>query len=328
MAMLTRGVPVREKATLYLHFPCFDGLVSGVLTRELLEQQGWVFEHFCPVNYEVREEWLSRPLNIPCAVVDFLYHTDADFWADHHLTAFVTEAARNDFARRSSPHFVYDSSSGSCASLIWRRFSPGFEADARHKELVVWADKIDAARYSSVEEALFGDAPALRISFSLMRRCDSDYCSFLLNALGTMTLDRVADLPEVRTRYDEVRSLTTAGLQRFRMAARLEGDVVIFDIQAGNDIVSRYAPYAVYPTARYSLGVIRYPQTAKILAMRNPWLEFPSVPLGPLFAAFGGGGHERVGAVTLSQDRMGDADTILRELRDRICAADRTSVCA
>ena len=34
--------------------------------------------------------------------------------------------------------------------------------------LVQWADTVDAARYASVEEALFGEAPALGIDRSLI----------------------------------------------------------------------------------------------------------------------------------------------------------------
>lgn len=43
---------------------------------------------------------------------------------------------------------------------------------------------------------------------------------------------------------------------------------------------------------------------AKILVMRNPWLEFESVPLGEICARFGGGGHQRVGAVALKGERV------------------------
>jgi nanoRNase/pAp phosphatase (c-di-AMP/oligoRNAs hydrolase) len=53
--------------------------------------------------------------------------------------------------------------------------------------------------------------------------------------------------------------------------------------------------------------------------MRNPWREFPSVPLGDIFSRFGGGGHQRVGALILPTERIADArailDQILFELR-------------
>ena len=67
--------------TLYFHSACFDGLVSAVLAWVFLETKDWQFQGFIPVNYDVRTMWLSDPLKTPAAVVDFLYHPDADFWA-------------------------------------------------------------------------------------------------------------------------------------------------------------------------------------------------------------------------------------------------------
>src|SRR5437867_9299784 len=90
-ACLGRGIRyMRREGTLYLHFPCFDGLVSAVLASDFLEQNGWKFNRrFCPVNYHLRPTWISSHLRPPCAVVDFLYHSDAQFWADHHSTTFL-----------------------------------------------------------------------------------------------------------------------------------------------------------------------------------------------------------------------------------------------
>ena len=83
-----------RKGTLYFHSACFDGLVSAVLAWVFLETKDWRFQGFIPVNYDVRTMWLSDPLKTPAAIVDFLYHPDADFWADHHPTTFLTSPVR------------------------------------------------------------------------------------------------------------------------------------------------------------------------------------------------------------------------------------------
>jgi nanoRNase/pAp phosphatase (c-di-AMP/oligoRNAs hydrolase) len=53
--------------------------------------------------------------------------------------------------------------------------------------------------------------------------------------------------------------------------------------------------------------------------MRNPWRKFRSIPLGRAFARFGGGGHERVGAVQLPathRDRVHNVvESLLAEMR-------------
>src|ERR1700675_884013 len=90
-----------RNSTLYFHYPCFDGLVSAVLAWEFLEKhEEWNIRDLQPVDYTLRDTWLSSELKTPCAIVDFLYHPRADFWADHHQTSMLTRAAEEDFQRR------------------------------------------------------------------------------------------------------------------------------------------------------------------------------------------------------------------------------------
>jgi nanoRNase/pAp phosphatase (c-di-AMP/oligoRNAs hydrolase) len=116
-----------------------------------------------------------------------------------------------------------------------------------------------------------------------------------------------------------------AGLDRFAQAAKLhDGHIIVFDVTTRkNDMISRYAPYYFFPEARYSVGIVRSPKSARITAMRNPWREFPSVHLGKIFEDFGGGGHQRVGAVILAGIRAQEAGSILAEITRRIREQDR-----
>ena len=71
------------------------------------------------------------------------------------------------------------------------------------------------------------------------------------------------------------------GLDRFKTAARIDGDsIVVFDVDTEGSFVSRYAPFYFFREARYSAGIMRWPGGAKITAMRNPWREFESLPIG------------------------------------------------
>ena len=161
-----------QDAGLYFHFPCFDGLVSAVLAADFLETKGWSIREFCAVNYAIRSTWLSNRLKKPSAVVDFLYHPDADFWADHHPTSFLSPELRLAFNQQQNPWKMYRSDAPSCASLLWQYVSDCLSSE-RYHEMVKWADIIDAARYSSVEEAIMGSAPALRIRSSLLHKADA-----------------------------------------------------------------------------------------------------------------------------------------------------------
>jgi hypothetical protein len=317
--------------TLCLHFPCFDGLISGVLAFKFLEAQGWSFTRIEPLNYNVRPTWLQSHLPPRTAVVDFLFHPDAKFWADHHVTTFLTEQARGQFEEIQSKNahdpgwFFYDSHQGSCAMLLWQKLGLAFGPETqRLQEMVTWADKIDSASYESVQEAILGDAPALQINASLFLGNSQEYCSLLLGALKEKTLVQVAELPHVHSRYEQVRDQMRRGLDLFANAGGLEaGQIVVFDIRTSPDsVVSRYTPFYFFPEARYSIGATRDEQGARITAMRNPWRAFPSVPLGTLFEQHGGGGHERVGAVVLENRDAPEVTRILRELLQEIRRQD------
>jgi hypothetical protein len=314
-----------EALTVYLHFPCFDGVISAVLACEYLERKhGWRTGQIVPVNYSGREIWTARPLAKPAAVVDFLYHPDADFWADHHQTTFLTPELEAHSRRRSSASLLYDASAFSCAEVIWRK-SYRFLREPRFREMVEWARRIDGARYDSVEEAVLGDAPALRISFSFLRDSSAEYCRFLVESLRSKSLAEVAASQHVAKCYQSVRRAILSGQRLFRKASRLEKDgIVVFHVEdTGKALLSRYAPYLDYPKARYSVGIIDTGHGAKITAMRNPWRRFKSVPLGQIFSHYGGGGHQRVASVLLKdpQEAKRMLGSILSHLRSASAGA-------
>jgi len=191
--------------------------------------------------------------------------------------------------------------------------------------MAAWAEKVDAADYSSVEEAILGNAPALKIPRTLSTEdtVGPEYARFLLRELRDHDLSYVAALAEVKSREDRVRHSILNGLESVKARLRLEeGDVAVFDARPrGDQVISRYAPYYFEPKARYSIAVVHSPGGIRITAMRNPWRRFRSIPLGRAFAKFGGGGHERVGAVQLPvghPDRVRDVvKSLLSEMQHR-----------
>lgn len=311
---------IMKNSTLYFHYPCFDGLVSAVLASEFLEShQGWHIANLEPVDYNVRDTWLSTNLKSPAGVVDFLYHPQAEFWADHHQTSILTAAAKDDFERRKrKSSILFDVHAKSCASLLFRALRRFLSHKPHLKDLVAWSEKIDSAQYSSVEEAILGDAPALRIARTLSssNETDLDYARFLLRELRDHDLSQVADRTDVRNRESKVRRSILNGLESVKGKLRLEkGGVAVFDARPKRgQVISRYAPYYFEPKARYSIAVVRSEEGIRITAMRNPWRNFRSIALGKAFAKFGGGGHERVGALQLPESRRNRVRAVVKSL--------------
>lgn len=302
-------------ATLYFHNACFDGLVSAALAREFLEQEGWKFHNLVPVGYELRESWLN-PLSGPAAVVDFLYHPDAKFWADHHPTTFLTPSARQDFEKRTQDHLLlFDKESGSCATLLWKRLRSAIPNPERFTEAVEWAEKIDTANYESVEEAIWGESPASKIRLTLISDSDPDYQRFLVNELRSGDLNRISQLATVQQRFNQIHRRIADGLSHIARSIHLQDNIAVMDVEPeGDEIISRYAPYRFFPEARYSIATVRSPSSVAVTAMRNPWVDFRSVPIGKILEPFGGGGHLRVGSVILPTAKAEVARTIVDRL--------------
>lgn len=301
---------------LYFHNACFDGLVSAAFTSAFLETDGWKVNDLIPVGYGQRESWLSTPLPKPAAVVDFLYHPDAEFWADHHPTTFLTSSAREDFERRRSSHrLLFDERAGSCATLLWNAIHRCVPDAERYREAILWAEKIDTASYESVDEAICGTAPALKIRLSLISDSDPDYLRLLVKEMRTGNLERISELAPVQDRFVEAQRRIASGLSHASHNTRLKGEIALMEIEPnGDEIISRYAPYHFFPQARYSIGIVRSTSSIAITAMRNPWINFRSIPIGKILEAFGGGGHERVGSVLVPKERSELARKIVDSL--------------
>lgn len=314
--------------TLFVHYPCFDGLVSAALAWDFLQTQWrWSIERLEFVNYDRSATWLQTPLPPLAAVVDFLYHPDARFWADHHGTTFLTDAARRDFERRSTDDFIlYDRSSASCAMLLWKRVASVASDRSRYGEMALWADRIDAARYDSVDDAVFGrSSPAMGINLSLSGNADRSYGEMLLRAMRTDDLTRIAGRDDVRARVQDARERITQGLALVRDRIRLDSsDIAVLDIEPPDGVtVNRYSPYVYFPNARYSVALTRTGSDARLTAMRNPWRNFDSVDLGAIFRDYGGGGHQRVGSVVIRPGDTRDPSDVLHHIVDEIHRSDR-----
>jgi hypothetical protein len=102
------------------------------------------------------------------------------------------------------------------------------------------------------------------------------------------------------------------GLSHAFHNTRLKDEIALMEIEpAGDEIVSRYAPYRFFPQAPYSISIVRSASSIRITAMRNPWMNFRSAPIGKILQPFGGGGHERVGSVLVPDKSLESARKIV-----------------
>jgi len=306
---------------IYYHAPCFDGIVSAVLAWDFHEhERGWSGVELTPVKYSSKNKWVSAHLRSNPVVVDFMFHPEAQFWADHHSTSFHTADLKETFEKSKNSSWIFDEKATSCAKLLWDRFKHDFKyRNSRYSGLVAWADKIDSARYESVDEAISAVAPALQLSATLALTANGAYYNFLVTALKKHSIEAVLEFPEVGKMLKRFKHLSGNGFELMKHAIRLtKSEIAVFDITLKDAMVNRYSPFYFMPTARYSVGLLRYAGGAKLTAMRNPWIEFESAHIGDICAKLGGGGHQRVGSILIPPKNISSASEVLEKVINAI----------
>jgi len=302
----------------------FDGMVSAAvlatLLRELIgEEIAW-----SSVNYDQRTHWEDFSKGRRFAIVDFHFHPRAEYWFDHHPTTFLSPELRAQYA--PSDRWQWDETSPSCPPLILRhgRQHWGLEPSERFLEMARWSDIVDAARYEDVEQAVFGDQPALRIARALTVAPTSEWIDELVGAMTVETLDEVANRPAVEKAFQRASRNRDKALEQFPPTVESKRDgVLLFDASSHKIRRERFAAFYHHPDIYYSVGVIPTRAGYHVSAGENPWRPSPiDVHIGEIMETYGGGGHRAVGGANpadLQAARLAAAE-IAEKLRGRLAA--------
>ncbi len=253
------------------------------------------------------------------ACVDFRFCADPKmrWWFDHHPTAFQPPALREIFDREHAPTWFFDPNAPSCAGFIARTLATGWQWEPpKHLlDAVTWADKIDAAKFATARDAIALDLPAQRIAAWLANgRTGMDTARYI-EWLSHESLDAVSERPEIAPQIAAIEDERARDLEEMQKLAVWHDDVVVFD--RFDDEGARnpgFLGYWLFPRSLYAVAGTRTAQSIKITVGLNKWTTAarkPTVDVGSLCARFGGGGHAKVGGVTLRGDELERArDTI------------------
>lgn len=275
--------------------------------------KGATLDEVRPVDYLIRNKWLSERIPPKSCVVDFLYHPMAEYWWDHHATTFISPDVREDYRRRCSNLVKYDPDAKSCAGLIVESAkTEDLTIPSYLNDTVLWADKIDSAAYASPEEAVIIGTPAQQISLSFRSDSSIEYHNLLVRLLMAYDLTEVVRHKEVKSRIEPAPIRHRRGLELMKRKCRAVNNVVVYAIMQSKEIVDRMMPYFWHPEMRFSLGYIRGKSIIRVTSNANPWIKNDELDLGGLFARFGGGGHHDVGSVVFPTDRSSLAKEVFR----------------
>ncbi len=286
------------KGPLTVHFHRdFDGMCAGALLTYILRERGEGPIQLSSINYDQRHNWDSFGEGTRFAIVDFHFHPRAAYWFDHHPTTFLTPTMRAQY--EPNDRWRWNDTSPSCPPMILdhAREYWAFDPPERFLEMATWSDIVDAARYESVDQAVFGDQAALRLTRSLTVSPDPGWVDELAEALVEGDLESVAGRADVEKAHERASRNRDKALEHFPSTIKwMEGGVIYYDASSSRVRRERFASFYHHPDAHYAVGVIPTRAGFHVTCGENPWNPPKNrANIGEMMEKHGGGGHMGVG---------------------------------
>lgn len=306
----------------------FDGMVSAAVLAWMLERKTGERPLWRSVNYDQREDWLSFEAGKRFAIVDFHFHPRAEFWFDHHPTTFLTDALRSAYT--ANERWRWDETSPSCPPIILRHAQEHWDLGPpeRFREMAHWSNVIDAARFESVEQAVFGEDPALRIMRALTVAPTPDWVDTIVTGMVDLDLAAVASRGDVEKACQRASKNRDRALEQFPPTIAWKKDaVLLYDASSDKIRRERFAAFYHHPDIHYSVGVIPTRSGFHVSAGENPWNPPPEraatngAHIGTIMERYGGGGHKAVGGA--NPPNLAEARRVAAEIADTLRAALR-----
>src|SRR5664279_3842310 len=238
------------------------------------------------------------------AIVDFKYSSDPrlTWWFDHHQSAFLTPEDAEHFRRDTSGRKLYDPSYKSCTSFICTVAGERFGFAAQDlADLVHWSVIIDGAQYSDARTAVELGAPAMKLTLVIEAAKESDIVHKIIGWMQVRQLSEIIAEPEIQALFEPLYQRHLKSIEIIGNRARQEDGVVFFDL-AGYEMegYNKFIPYYLFPTSTYTVSVSASRFRTKISVGSNPWAQAAlKHNLATICERYGGGGHARVGAISL-----------------------------
>jgi hypothetical protein len=304
------------------HDHCFDGAASAAFFSRFIAGAIHPDAEFAYTGMAHKASQLFEPDLFDGdenAIVDFKYSSDPrlTWWFDHHQSAFLTPEDAEHYRRDASGRKLYDPSYKSCTSFIRAvacdRF--GFRAPDLD-DLVDWSVIIDGAQYQDARTAVEMGAPAMQLTLVIEAAKGSDIVHKTIRWMQSRRIAEIMEEPEIQALYRPLRQRHLDSIEIIRSRSTEDRGVVFFDL-AGYDMegYNKFVPYYLFPDSIYTVSVSPSSFRTKISVGSNPWaLETPRHNLASICERYGGGGHARVGAISLPPGRVDQARAIAAEI--------------
>src|SRR5438046_2360558 len=294
------------------HDHCFDGAASAAYFSRFIAGAVHPDAEFRYTGMAHKASQLFDPSLFDGdenAIVDFKYSSDRrlTWWFDHHQSAFLNAEDQEHFRRDTSGRKLYDPSYKSCTAFICRvacdRF--GFRAPDLD-DLVHWSLIIDGAQYPDARTAVELGAPAMKLTLVIEAAKGSDIVQKIIRWMRCRPLEEIVAEPEIQALYRPLYERHLSSIELIRSRARQQDGVLFFDL-TGHEMegYNKFIPYYLFPDSTYTVSVSPSSFRTKISVGSNPWVAGDlKHNLAIICERYGGGGHARVGAISLEPGEL------------------------
>jgi len=304
------------------HDHCFDGAASAAFFSRFIRGTIYSDAEFRYTGMAHRASQIFEDSLFDGdenAIVDFKYSNNPKltWWFDHHQSAFLSPEDARHFQEHPSPKKMFDTSFKSCtnyirtkAEEIWKFTAPDLD------DLVYWANIIDGAQYPDPKTAVELGAPAMKLTLVIEGSKGSETVQQIIRYMQSMPLERIIAQKDIEELYKPLYQRHLNSVRIIGEQAAETGGVITFDL-TGYDLegYNKFIPYYLYPEGTYTVSVSPSSFRTKISVGSNPWApEEPRHNLATICERYGGGGHARVGAISLEPGQVDEARRLAAEI--------------
>ncbi len=285
----------------------FDGLICGMLLKEVGVIDSWFFVH----PKDLQDGLFQADSNDVLANVPFV--KGCGMWFDHH----VTEADRVGWSQNVDG----ESRLADSAARIIYEYYGGNERFPGYQDMIAAVDKVDSGKLTK-EEILdpagwillgFLSDPRTGLGrFREFRISNYQLMEELINHCRNMPIEEILALPDVQERIELYNEQTLLFQDMVAKHTRLDKNVIITDLRDVDTIYTgnRFLIYSLYPEQNISVWIVdgRQKQNVSIACGYSILNRTATSDVGKLMLAHNGGGHKMVGTC---QVPYSEADQII-----------------
>ena len=197
-------------------------------------------------------------------------------------------------------------------------------------DLVHWSLIIDGAQYPDAKTAVELGAPAMKLTLVIEAAKGSGIVQKIIGWMQHRQLSEIIMEPEIQSLYEPLYQRHVESIELIQDRARQDDGVVFFDL-AGQDVegYNKFIPYYLFPTSTYTVSVSPSSFRTKISVGSNPWTPVePKHNLASICERYGGGGHARVGAISLAPGELEQARKIAGEIVEELKTSKAGAIAA